>query len=272
MALSRSCRAALVPVFCAKHFHTGSVLAARQGAGSAVAAAPKARRVVPNLEPLEYDDDALADQVREGDDAPEPTHRYLQQQREMLYYLRLIEHEMPKLVAYRRPFIPPNSSNPLVIRSISYGGEPHPAAAKSTIVVPVARLPLKNEQAIHKFKVLAGVRWSPEPPTDSGLTTEEGGAEHGYFKIACEDFPKAPINLKWASDTLDRLLAAANDLTEAFADIPIDTRHIEARTRKAKKGGHIYGGQTHQPTLRDFPKEWLPVPKPQATAEAAASA
>lgn len=98
MALSRPCRAALAPVFRAKHFHTGSILAARQSAGSAVAAAPKARRAVPNLEPLEYEEDALADQVREGDDAPEPTHRYLQQQREMLYYLRLIEHEMPKLV------------------------------------------------------------------------------------------------------------------------------------------------------------------------------
>lgn len=248
MALSRSCRAALAPVFRAKQFHTGSVLAARQSAGSPVAAAPKARRVVPNLEPLEYDDDALADQVREGDDAPEPTHRYLQQQREMLYYLRLIEHEMPKLVgpcnpssrpvlcltrpnsAYRRPFVPPNSSNPLVIRSISYGGEPHPAAAKSTIVVPVARLPLKNEQAVHKFKVLAGVRWSPEPPTDSGLTPEEGGAEHGYFKIACEDFPKAPMNLKWASDTLDRLLAAANVRSHGTHGVIRVLRAFPART------------------------------------------
>lgn len=197
--------------------------------------------------------------------------------------------------AYRRPFVPPDSSNPLVIRSISYGGESHAAAAKRTIVVPVARLPLTNEQAIHKFKVLAGVRWTPEPPTDSGLTAEEGGAEHGYFKIACEDFPKGPMNLKWASDTLDRLLAAANvsslashgvigvlraydsyallqDVKETFADVPVDTRHIEARTRKAKKGGHICDRQTRRPTLRDFPKEWLPVAKPQATAGASASA
>ena len=112
--------------------------------------------------------------------------------------------------AYRKPFVPPDSSNPLVVRSVSYGGEPHPATAKRTIVVPVAGLPLKNEQAIHKFKVLAGVRWTPEPHTDSGINPEEGRGEHGSFKISCEDFPKGPMNLKWASDTLDRLLAAAN--------------------------------------------------------------
>ncbi|KAI0652128.1 mitochondrial ribosomal subunit protein-domain-containing protein [Trametes meyenii] len=189
----------------------------------------------------------------------------------MLYYLRLIEHEMPKLVAYRKPFVPPSASLPLAVRSISYGGEAHPAAAKRTIVAAVAQLPLKNEAAIHKFKVLAGVRWTPEPPTDSGIASGESGGEHGYFKISCEDFPKAAMNLKWASDTLDRLLAAANDTKESFSDIPIDTRHLEARVRKAKKGGHIYGRQTHRPTLKDFPKEWLPAPKLEAIAEPGAS-
>ncbi|OSC99475.1 hypothetical protein PYCCODRAFT_1438264 [Trametes coccinea BRFM310] len=271
MALARSSRAAFAPFFRSKHFHTCSVLAARANASPA-ATAPKAKRVVvPNLEPFELDEEIFEDQLPQDDDAPEPTHKYLQQQRNVLYYLRLIEHEMPKLVAYRKPFVPPDASQPLIVRSISYGGEPHPAAAKRTIVVPVARLPLKNEQAIHKFKVLAGVRWTPDPPTDSGLGPEEGGGEHGYFKISVEDFPKAAMNLKWASDTIDRLLAAANDLTETFSDIPVDTRHIEARIRKAKKGGHIYGRQTHRPTLKDFPKEWLPAPKPQAIAEPGAS-
>lgn len=97
------------------------------------------------------------------------------------------------------------------MRSISYGGEEHPADQKRTIVVPVARLPLKDDAAIHKFKLLAGTRWSVEAPRDSGIHSDnEGGYEHGYFKISCEDFPKAAMNLKWASDTLDRLLTAAN--------------------------------------------------------------
>ncbi|KAI8980734.1 mitochondrial ribosomal subunit protein-domain-containing protein [Trametes punicea] len=269
MALTRPCRAAFAPLIGANRFHTCSVLAARQNA--AAPAPSRTRRAVPNLEPFEIDEDIFEDQVPQEDDVPEPTHKYLQQQRSVLHYLRLIEHEMPKLVAYRKPFVPPDASQPLVVRSISYGGEPHPAAVKRTIVVPVARLPLKNEEAIHKFKVLAGVRWTPDPPTDSGINPEENGGEHGYFKISCEDFPKPAMNLKWASDTLDRLLAAANDLSETFSDIPVDTRHIEARTRKAKKGGHIYGKQTHRPSLKDFPKEWLPVPKPQAVAEPGAS-
>ncbi|KAI0639683.1 mitochondrial ribosomal subunit protein-domain-containing protein [Trametes polyzona] len=269
MALARPCRAAFASVFRAKHLHTSSVLSARQDAAAATPS--RTRRAVPDLEPLKFDDEVFEDQAPVEDDAPEPMHRYLQQQRNMLYYLRLIEHEMPKLVAYRKAFVPPDASKPLVVRSISYGGEPHPAAAKRTIVVPVARLPLKNEAAIHKFKVLAGVRWTPDAPTDSGINAEENGGEHGYFKISCEDFPKAAMNLKWASDTLDRLLAAANDASETFADIPVDTRHVEARIRKAKKGGHIYGRQTHRPTLKDFPKEWLPAPKPQAIAEPGAS-
>lgn len=99
---------------------------------------------------------------------------------------------------------------PLIIRSISYGGEKHPADVKRTIVVPVSRLPLKDAAAVHKFKLLAGSRWTPEPPSDSGVGIDEDSRENGYFKISCEDFPKAAMNLKWASDALDRLLTEAN--------------------------------------------------------------
>ncbi|KAI0080307.1 hypothetical protein K474DRAFT_1590200 [Panus rudis PR-1116 ss-1] len=189
----------------------------------------------------------------------------LRQQRQVLYYLRLIEHELPRLVAYRKPFNPPGPDRPLVVRSISYGGEQHPATAKRTIVVPVSRLPLKDEKAIHAFKLLAGVRWTPEPPSDAGIGADETGREHGYFKLACEDFPKGPMNLKWASDTLDKLIEAANNSGKRFADIPVDTRHIDAKIRKAKKGGHAYGRGSHRPSLKDFPKEWLPVSTPEAS-------
>lgn len=82
---------------------------------------------------------------------------------------------------------------------------------KRTIVTPVSRLPLKNEAAIHTFKLLAGPRWSPEPPKDSGVGhTEEDFAEHGYVKISCEGFPEPAMNLKWASDALDRLIEESN--------------------------------------------------------------
>ena len=98
MALSRSCRNALSHISHTKHFHTCSVLAARKAVTTPSTPARSTRRAVPNLEPFPYDDDLLSGQLKMEDDAPEPTHKYLQQQRELLYYLRLIEHEMPKLV------------------------------------------------------------------------------------------------------------------------------------------------------------------------------
>ena len=106
--------------------------------------------------------------------------------------------------------MPPAPSQPLVVRSIYYGGEEHPATRKRVIVVPVARLGLKSNAAIHKFKLLAGPRWSPEPPKDSGIGHTEAGRRHGYIKISCEDFPEPAMNLKWASDTLDTLISTAN--------------------------------------------------------------
>lgn len=77
------------------------------------------------------------------------------------------------------------------------------------MTVAVDHLPLKDEAAIHKFKLLAGPRWTPEPPKDAGVSrVDEWG--NGYIKISMEDFPEAEKNLKWASDTLDKLVAEAN--------------------------------------------------------------
>ena len=174
--------------------------------------------------------DSLEDECLDDDgslDTSSAGHIRLQQQRRVLYYWRLIEHEMPNLVgelvpfaeacmcvtlrsAYRKPFVPPSASSPLVVRSITYGGEDHPATFKRTITVPISRLPLKDKSAVHKFKLLAGPRWTLEPPANSGISPLEEDKEHGYFTISCEDFPMAAQNMKWASDALDRLLTEAN--------------------------------------------------------------
>ena len=90
-----------------------------------------------------------------------------------------------------------------------YQGEYHPATEKRAIVVPVDKLNLKNEKAVHKIKLLAGARWSPQPPKDAGVSGLEDWG-NGYIKISCEDFPNGSQNLKWASDTLDKLIVAAN--------------------------------------------------------------
>ena len=81
---------------------------------------------------------------------------------------------------------------------------------KRVIVVPVAHLPLKDDAARHSLKLIAGTRWMPIPPRDSGIGSDEPGGEHGYIKISREDFPRPAMNLKWASDVLDRLIEEAN--------------------------------------------------------------
>ncbi|KAI0033408.1 mitochondrial ribosomal subunit protein-domain-containing protein [Vararia minispora EC-137] len=201
----------------------------------------------------------------EYDDTTAIGHRYIEQQRRVLHYFRLIEHEMPNLVAFRQPFVPPTSETPVTVRSLNYGEE-HPATAKRVIVAKVAHLPLRNKAAVHKFCVLAGVRWSPESPKDSGFRYKEEGGEHGYIKISCETFSEPSQNLKWASDTLDRLIREANNLEkDKLSDIPIDTRHLQAKIAKAGVGyrtpDFAVGGKTRRaspPSIKDFPPSWLP--------------
>jgi len=136
----------------------------------------------------------------------------------------------------------------------------------NVIVVPVAHLPLKNDAARHSLKLIAGSRWTPTPPRDSGIGNDEPGGDHGYVKIACEDFQRSAMNLKWASDALDRLIEEADKSAGTLSDIPIDTRHISSKVRKAKKGEHLRVRPGKRVTIRDFPRHWLPDPIPQTSA------
>ncbi|EIN14127.1 hypothetical protein PUNSTDRAFT_58341 [Punctularia strigosozonata HHB-11173 SS5] len=231
------------------HVSQSALAAKRQG--PAVGAVPYIPGLELTEEELEGEEDTFNDTSSIG-------HEILEQQRQALHYMRLIEHEMPQLVAFRKPFVPPSNRAPIVVRSVDYGEDAHPGKAKRVLVVPLSRLALRNEHAIHKAKLIAGVRWSPEPPRDSGIGDSEEGREQGYIKIACEDFPEAEMNLKWASDVLDRLVEEANNEPEAVADIPQDTRHLDMKLRKAKKGEHRVGPIRSRPSLRDFPNEWLP--------------
>lgn len=175
--------------------------------------------------------------------------------------------------AYRKPFVP-TSGTPLVVRSLDYAGEDHPVTAKRVIVVSVDQLPLGDAKAVHKIKLLAGPRWTPNPPADSGVSGLEVW-KNGFIKISCEDFPKPAMNLKWASDTLDRLISEANvsgcehpslqsrlystqNSRNTFHTVPLDLRHVYSKTRKAKKGDHLRARIFERPSILDFPKEWLP--------------
>ncbi|KAF8640552.1 hypothetical protein AX17_000214 [Amanita inopinata Kibby_2008] len=233
--------------------------ACRQFSASSTAFARRSK-----LDELFSHDEAfdLLDDDFDGDDASSAGHLMLREQRQTLYYLRLIEHEMPKLVAFRKPFKPPTAVTPVIVRSIDYVGEEHPSSAKRVIVVPVDQLPLKDEDAIHKLKLMAGPRWTPNPPADAGVSGIELWG-NGYIKISCEDFPKPAQNLKWGSDALDRLVAEANSPKgDRFRDVPLELRHVYAKSRKAKKGDHRRNQVLNRPSILDFPKEWLPPRNP----------
>ncbi|KAF5384956.1 hypothetical protein D9615_001447 [Tricholomella constricta] len=199
----------------------------------------------------------LLDDEYDDDDTTSAGHMMLRQQRQVMYYLRLIEHEMPKLVAYRKPFVPPSPATPVIVRSLDYAGEEHPATTKRVVVVSVDELPLRDALAVHKFKLLAGTRWTPNPPADAGISGLQIW-RNGFVKISCEDFPKASMNLKWASDTLDKLISVANDKKDTFKNVPLDLRHLRSKIRKAKQGDHLRGRILNRPSLMDFPREWLP--------------
>jgi hypothetical protein len=121
------------------------------------------------------------------------------------------------LPAYRKPF-KPLKSDCLIVRSIQYAGEEHPATAKRVVTVAIDDLPLRNEAAVHKFKLLAGPRWSIRPPADSGVSGLSAWG-NGFVKIACEDFPNPEQNLKWISDRLDSLIKEAN--VRRFLSLPL---------------------------------------------------
>ncbi|KAF5385511.1 hypothetical protein D9757_005364 [Collybiopsis confluens] len=222
--------------------------------GSRATLAQKSSKIEDFVDTNEAGD--MLDYDFDDDDTTSAGHLMLREQRQTLHYLRLIEHEMPKLVAYRKPFVVPENS-PLIVRALEYGGEDHPATSKRVVVVAVDDLPLTDRQTVHKFKLLAGPRWSLKPPTNSGVSDLKLWG-NGFVKISCEDFLHPAQNLKWISDTLDRLIAEANNKSNQFEDVPQDVRHIYSASRKRKLGDHLRGRIHARPTIRDFPKEWLP--------------
>lgn len=148
----------------------------------------------------------------------------------------------------------------LKLRTQHYQGEAHPASRKVVLTAAIGSLPLSSPAALHKFKLIAGPRWD---------------SSKDELKISCELFPVGSMNEKWCSDTLDKMIAAAEvrgtpasiveltgqDMTDPMADIPLDTRATDARLRKS--------GAKRIVTLRDFPSEWLSAaaPAPVAAAE-----
>nr|POF01136.1 37s ribosomal protein s24, mitochondrial [Quercus suber] len=178
-------------------------------------------------------DAAQQEPVYETDDLSSLAHNELQAHRELRQMLRTAAWEMPLLsqLAESRPFTPVSrSKQPLKWRYTSYMGESHPAAHKVTVEFDVRDLPLDDAQR-STFIKLVGARWNPAT---------------NAVRMSHEAFPSQAQNKRYLGDTLQALLREAQDpKADAFADVPVDTRHYR-RTSPAR-----------------FPDEWLMTPERQ---------
>lgn len=104
---------------------------------------------------------------------------------------------------------------------------------------------------LHKLKVLAGDRYVPPRRQED----DKSAGREGWVVIKCDRYPSRAQNERWASDTIDRLLAAAQDLSsETFADMPVP---------KPKHPRRPFHNRLDLPN-HPFPSEWL---HPQILAE-----
>ncbi|ORX40938.1 mitochondrial ribosomal subunit protein-domain-containing protein [Kockovaella imperatae] len=178
------------------------------------------------------------------------------------------------LRAQATPFTPPTNSVRLT-RFIVPGAPNHPSSLRQQIVVPVSSLPLNTSEARHRIKLLAGSRWNPgrtdvDPCSIHANEGFNAGPQNigkeGWLIISCDKFPEPRMNRKFVSDTLERLVEAANDPNSPLStDIPIDTRHLKSARRSKKYGESKMRAIKTLESLkmqnvggvRGFPVEWL---------------
>ncbi len=122
------------------------------------------------------------------------------------------------MIAQRTKFIPPASQIRITRQRDLVIPSPH-IEKKRTALIPVSALPLSGPDAIHRIKVIAGPRWSPGKPGVYEMEVHTGAyhkgglsgvGKEGWLKLSEDRFEEPMMNQKSLSDTLDRLIAAAN--------------------------------------------------------------
>ncbi|KAK7205210.1 mitochondrial ribosomal subunit protein-domain-containing protein [Myxozyma melibiosi] len=208
---------------------------------------------MPRDEELETPTDVMADDLRQqmeletaqeneefwpverpqdGDELPSEVHRRVEQHREKREYNRVAAWEMPLLSKEAIPFVAPTNKEVFKFRYTTYMGQEHAGEAKVTVefeMKAVAKLYFgegkERAKRVHKMSLLCGPRYNPTS---------------GIVHMSSERFPNAVQNKKFLADSLKKLLVEAYDIeTEAFEDIPRDTRHVKPKKK-----------------VPMFPKEW----------------
>ncbi|EJT46621.1 hypothetical protein A1Q1_04798 [Trichosporon asahii var. asahii CBS 2479] len=200
----------------------------------------------------------------------------IQQIEEMRSLMSKAELDRPALQAQAEahPFKLPKGQI-RVQRTIDLSDPESPLQQKAVVIAPVSALPLEGADALRRFKVLAGPRWTPGWPGRMELEqAAEGVGAEGYVKISEETYATMRMNRKSASDMLERLVAAANDANSPLPkDVQADPRYMLMRAKK-RNGGARDRGLTIEALKRNphrvggvkgFPLEWL-TPKMQEKA------
>ncbi|KAK4229333.1 mitochondrial ribosomal subunit protein-domain-containing protein [Podospora fimiseda] len=187
----------------------------------------------------EQDPDYITDEAGEDDfeedDIMAMGHGKLEEHREFREYARIAVWEMPLLAEFAKEFKPPAEDECLRFRYTSYMGEFHPADRKVVVQFCPSDIQGLTEIQREKMAKLAGPRYNPETKV---------------IKISCERFEHQAQNKRYLGDLVKKMIAAAKDPTDTFADIPLDTRH-------------------HKFVFKPkFPKEWYLTPERKAQLEA----
>ena len=149
----------------------------------------------------------------------------VQEHREQRFYNRLAAHDLPQLVQFRKPYQRPDlKTHPITYKYTQYVGEEHPNSKKVVLKCNVADLPNMSEQELHALKLLATTRYDYQ--TD-------------VLKFSSDRFPEPRQNAKYLSDVLNKLILEAKANAKEFKDVPLDKRHINARTMRKKTKGKI---------------------------------
>lgn len=171
------------------------------------------------------------------DELPSQAQDLVAQHREQRFYNRLAAYELPLLAQYRQPYRKLSAkTHPVQYRFTTYLGEDHPNACKVVLRVKTKDLGL-NAKELHKFRLLAKTRY--DHLTD-------------VFKMSSDKFPEAAQNTRYLNDVFMKLLKESKDLTDDFSDVPLDTRHTQAKNLRKKKHNYVFPEEWKRP--EDAPK------------------
>lgn len=178
------------------------------------------------------------------DDLPSAGHLQLEEHRGQRHYTRIAAYELPQLIQYRSEYRRPNKSQlPLKFKHFAVVGEDHPSNKKVVLSFKPESSGLKGKE-LHKLKLVAGRRYN---------------MSKNLITLASARFPEQAQNKRFLGDLYSRLIQAAKDTSDDFADIPLnpDSSMKTEKRRFRLYPEHKFPSEWNRPDLAPKPKEDL---------------